>query len=220
MPISRQELNRIAELHGIIEGHKEHSHAAPTYKDSPYLAEMAQIVLAQRDCDIETLEEIIPVLLYLAECYDKMCRAGMSVKFYTPLLKAHTELMKLKGYDRSDEDTNRLKDCFLRAVKARNFYEPDDCADLAEMLSGILSKDEIGQLIKGAQESLRGFIKNDPIEKTEQYLAVIDEVEERIDKEKTTDFCLEHWNLKSRFLLEHNIIWHSPARLNPNVLFD
>ncbi len=102
MPISQEKLNRIVKLHGIIEGHKEHSHAAPTYKDSPYLAEMAQIALAPRDHDIETLEEIIPTLWYLTECYDKMCRAGMSVKFYTPQLQAHTELMKLREYDSED----------------------------------------------------------------------------------------------------------------------
>ena len=102
MPISMQELNRIVKLHGIIEGHKEHSHAAPTYKDSPYLAEMAQIALAPRDQDIETLEEIIPTLWYLTECYDKMYRAGMSVKFYTLQLQAHTELMKLREYDIED----------------------------------------------------------------------------------------------------------------------
>lgn len=76
MPISMQELNRIVKLHGIIEDHKEHSHAAPTYKDSPYLAEMAQIALAPRDRDIETLEEIIPTLWYLTECYDKNVPCG------------------------------------------------------------------------------------------------------------------------------------------------
>ena len=111
MPISMQELNRIVKLHGIIEGHKEHSHAAPTYKDSPYLAEMAQIALAPRDHDIETLEEIIPTLWYLTECYDKMCRAGMSVKFYTLQLQAHTELMKLREYD--IEDMEGFENCFI-----------------------------------------------------------------------------------------------------------
>ena len=102
MPISMQELNRIVKLHGIIEGHKEHSHAAPTYKDSPYLSEMAELVLRRWDNDIETLEETIPALWYLTQAYDEMCRAGMSVKYYTPLLQAHTELMKLREYDIED----------------------------------------------------------------------------------------------------------------------
>ena len=218
MPISRQELNRIIQLHGIIEGHKEHSHAAPTYKDSPYLAEIAQIALTPRDHDIETLEEIIPVLLYLAECYDKMCRAGMSVKFYTPLLHAHTELMKLREYD--SEEMEEFENCFYLAVKARNYYEPDDCHDLVAIVSGSLPDERIRELLLSAQENRRGFIKNDPVEKTEKYLAVIDKVEEKIEKTKQMDFCLEYWSLKARFLFEYGILWRSPTQLNPGVMFD
>lgn len=218
MPISRQELNRIIQLHGIIEGHKEHSHAAPTYKDSPYLAEMAQIALTPHDHDIETLEEIIPVLLYLAECYDKMCRAGMSVKFYTPLLHAHTELMKLRKYD--SEEMEEFGNCFYLAVKARNYYEPDDCSDLVIIVSGSLPYERIRELLLSAQENRRKFIKNDPVEKTEKYLAVIDKVEEKIEKTKQMNFCLEYWNLKARFLFEYGIIWRSPSQLNPGVMFD
>lgn len=120
MPFLQEDLERIAELYNIIESHKEHEYAAPTYKDSPYLAEMAQIALAPRDHDIETLEEIIPTLWYLTECYDKMCRAGMSVKFYTLQLQAHTELMKLREYD--VEDMEGFENCFYLAVKARNYY--------------------------------------------------------------------------------------------------
>ena len=218
MPISMQELNRIVKLHGIIEGHKEHSHSVPTYKDSPYLAEMAQIVLAPRDHDIETLEEIIPTLWYLTECYDKMCRAGMSVKFYTLLLQAHTEHMKLREYD--IEDMEGFENCFYLAVKARNYYEPDDCSDLVAIVSGSLPDERIRELLLSAQENRRGFIKNDPVEKTEKYLAVIDKVEEKIDKAKQMNFCLEKWDLKAQFLFEFGILWRSPAQLNPGVMFD
>ena len=218
MPIFMQELNRIVKLHGIIEGHKEHSHAAPTYKDSPYLAEMAQIALAPRDHDIETLEEIIPTLWYLTECYDKMCRTGMSVKYYTLQLQAHTELMKLREYD--IEDMEGFENCFYLAVKARNYYEPDDCSDLVAIVSGSLPDERIRELLLSAQENRRGFIKNDPVEKTEEYLAVIDKVEEKIDKAKQMNFCLEYWNLKAQFLFEHGILWRSPAQLNPGVMFD
>ena len=102
MPFLQEDLERIAELYNIIESHKEHEYAAPTYKDSPYLSEMAELVLRRWDNDIETLEETIPALWYLTQAYDEMCRAGMSVKYYTPLLQAHTELMKLREYDIED----------------------------------------------------------------------------------------------------------------------
>ena len=218
MPFLQEDLEKFEELYNIIESHKEHEYAAPTYKDSHYLSEIAEIILRQNNDDIETLEDIIPAFWYLTESYDSMCRAGMSVKYYTPQLQAHTKLMKLKGYD--SEEMQRFEECFYLAVKARNYYEPDDCSDLVEIVSGSLSEEKIQQLIEAAQESRRSFIKNDPIEKTEEYLAVIDEVEEQIDKNKTTDFCFEHWNLKAEYLFEHGIIWHSPAQLNPNVMFD
>lgn len=218
MPCSEKDLKRIAELYNIIESNKEHKHAAPTYKDSPYLAEMAELALRQRDNDIETLEEIIPALWYLTESYDKMCRAGMSVKFYTPQLQAHTRLMKLREYD--EEDMEQLESCFYLAVKARNYYESDDCADLARIVSGSLPNDKIQELLLSAQEYCRSLIKQDSVEKTEEYLAVIDDVEEQIDREKTMNFCLEYWNLKSQLLFERGILWRSPAQLNPNVMFD
>lgn len=153
MPFLQEDLERIAELYNIIESHKEHEYAAPTYKDSPYLAEMAQIALAPRDHDIETLEEIIPTLWYLTECYDKMCRAGMSVKFYTLQLQAHTELMKLREYD--VEDMEGFENCFYLAVKARNYYEPDDCSDLVAIVSGSLPDERIRELLLSAQENRR-----------------------------------------------------------------
>lgn len=218
MPCSEKDLKRIAELYNIIESNKEHKHAAPTYKDSPCLTEMAELALRQRDDDIETLEEVIPALWYLTESYDKMCRAGMSVKFYTPQLQAHTRLMKLREYD--EEDMEQLESCFYLAVKARNYYEPDDCADLVAIVSGSLPNDKVRELLLSAQEYCRSLIKQDPVEKTEEYLAVIDDVEEQIDREKTMNFCLEYWNLKSQLLFERGILWRSPAQLNPNVMFD
>jgi hypothetical protein len=80
--------------------------------------------------------------------------------------------------------------------------------------------ERIRELLFSAQENRRGFIKNDPVEKTEEYLAAIDKVEEKIDKAKQMNFCLEYWNLKAQFLFEHGILWRSPAQLNPGVMFD
>lgn len=218
MPCSQKDLERIVGLYNIIESNKEHEHAAPTYRDSPYLKEMAELVFRQRDNDAETLEEMIPALWYLTECYDKMGRAGMSVKFYKPQLENHVRLMKLREYD--DEDRESFERCFYLAVKARNYYEPDDCADLVKIVSGSMPQSRIDELLSSAKEICRNSVKHDPVEKTERYLAVIDEVEERTDREKTMDFCLEYWNLKSQFLFEYGIIWRSPSLLNPNVMFD
>ena len=113
----------------------------------------------------------------------------------------------------------RFEDCFYLAVKARNYYEPDDCTELVAIVSGSLPDERIRELLLSAQENRRGFIKNDPVEKTEEYLAVIDE-EEKIEETQKMNFCLEYWNLKAQFLFEYDILWRSPVQLNPGVMFD
>lgn len=218
MPFEKAVIERIVELFNRIEGRKEHDCSAPTYKDSEDLREMARLITSEPDVDIPTIEEKLPVLWYLAESYDKMCRAGVSSGFYKMQLEAYVRLMGLKKF--SDEEKDELEDCFYKAVRARNFYIPDECDDLVSIVSGCLDDETIQRLKFDAMESRAGLIKNDPVEKTEQYLAVIDEVERKIDEEKSSDFCLEYWDLKASILFEYGIFWRSPAKLNPNVLFD
>ena len=218
MSYTQNELNRIVELFGQVQNNKEHEYSAPRYKDSPALKEIAEIVFRCSDDLLETLEETIPALCFLCDCYDAMGRAGMSVKFYKPLLQSQVKLMKLREY--SAEEKENVEDWFYRAVKARNHYEPDDCADLVKIVSGNIMQEKIKERLESAMENRRTAIKNDPVEKTEKYLAVIDEVEEKIDKTKKMDFCLEYWNLKAKYLNAHGIHWRSPVELNPGVMFD
>ncbi len=218
MPYTEKQVDRIDELYEIIEGHKEHEYAAPTYKDRPYLIEMAEITLSADDTDIETLENKLPALWYLTECYYKMCRAGEAVKFYKLMLETNAALMKVKEFD--GDEMGRFERAFYDAVKARNYYEPDGCEDLIEIVKGSIPDGKINELFESAMESRKGLPKYDPVEKTEEYLAVIDEVEELIDKNKTMDFCLEYWNLKGEYLHERGIHWRSPSMLNPHIMFD
>ena len=58
---------------------------------------------------------------------------------------------------------------------------------------------------------------------SEEYLAVIDDVEEKIDKNRPLvgmGSCHEIWDLKYQYLLEKGIRWKSPQILNPRVMFD
>ncbi len=218
MPFDKTKAERIIELFNRIEGRKEHDCSAPTYKDSEDLKEMARLVTSEPDRDIQTMGDKLPVLWYLAESYDKMSRAGVSSDFYKMQLEAYVRLMRLKNL--SEEEKDELEDCFYKAVKARNFYEADECDDLVSIVSGCLDDERIQELKNSAIKSRAGFITNDPVEKTEQYLAVIDEVERKIAEEKSSDFCLEYWNLKASILFDYGVFWRSPASLNPDVLFD
>ena len=218
MSYSEQELQRMVELHGLIEGTHTESYAAPNYKASPYLQELADIILSQDGQDVETLENKICVLQYMADCYYSMGRPAVSAKYYLPLLQAHVALQQLRRYDKEEQDA--FEDAFFLAVKCRNYYTPDTCEDLKRIVLPVLSDRKAEKLYQEGKSARNGMPKSDPVEQTEEYLAVIDEVEALIDRHKTMDFCMEYWSLKGQFLAQKGIRWQSPVILNPGVMFD
>lgn len=215
---SEQEIARLVFLHDKIEAGKEHRYAAPTYRDRPALVEMERILLSNGDETADVLYEKIAVLRYLARSYDEMCRTGVSLRFHYKLIETHARLSSLAAYE--EEDMELLKEDFYNAVKARNLYHRDDCHDLVSMMEGVLPKETIEELYGSAIERCSFLPKNDPVELTERYLSVIDEVEEKIDKTMSTGICHEYWALKAGYLEELGINWSSPALLNPHVMFD
>lgn len=65
----------------------------------------------------------------------------------------------------------------------------------------------------------------DPVERTEEFEDAIQEVEAECNAvlegtPRGMGFCFAYWAEKSRILAEHGIEWHSPAVMNPHVLFD
>ncbi len=65
----------------------------------------------------------------------------------------------------------------------------------------------------------------DPVERTEQYENVIQEVEAECNAAlegtpRGMGFCFAYWSEKSRILAGHGIEWRSPAVMNPRVMFD
>ena len=71
-------------------------------------------------------------------------------------------------------------------------------------------------------------IKYDPIEDTEKYKKIKDELEEkikiRIEKEginKGLGYCHIYWEFKKMILKEeYNMDWNSPTEMNPGIIFD
>lgn len=218
MAYTEQEVKRLQELYTLIESRKEHPNAAPTYKDSPALAETAQIILSRNDADIDTLVDKIAVLRYLCDSYYSLGRAAVSAKYYKIMLGCYLALKKLKSLNTKEQEA--FEYAIFMAFKTRVYYEPDACKDLMDMLSGSVGQDKLSELYQNAANARRGLPKDDPVEQTEEYLAVIDEVERLIDENKTMDFCMEYWSLKSYYLSQKGIYWRSPVLLNPGVMFD
>ncbi|MBE7065257.1 MAG: hypothetical protein E7384_05540 [Ruminococcaceae bacterium] len=219
MAYSKETEKQLTELFWKIEGRKEHEYAAATYKDVPALKEIVRLVEEQLagDSDESTYVDSIAVLGYVADRYDSLGRYAVSAKFYNQILTLALTLKQQYG-----TDTDCIDGYLYAALQARNFYIDDDCDDLAGIATELMNADDAWRIINERKERRRS-LKHDPIEMTEEYLAVIDEIEEKVEKSRTTyghGSCFEVWSLTKSYLLEHDIEWHTPAELNPRVLFD
>ena len=68
-------------------------------------------------------------------------------------------------------------------------------------------------------------LKADPVERTPQWEAHYEEVEEECDRQlgdtpRGMGFCFAYWSTLRTVLAKRGIHWHSPQELNPRVLFD
>ena len=219
MAYSKETEKRLTDLLSEMEGRKEHEYAAATYKDVPALKEIVQIVERQltQDTDEATLVDSIAVLGYVADRYDSLGRFAVSAKFYNQILNLALTLKQ-----QYDTDTDGIDGYLYAALQARNFYIDDDCDDLARIATELMNTVDVERIL-GERKERRRSLKHDSIEMTEEYLAVIDEIEEKVEKSRTTyghGSCFEVWSLKKSYLLEYDIEWHTPAELNPRVLFD
>ena len=219
MAYSKEIEKRLTDLLNEIEGRKEHEYAAATYKDVPALKEIVRLAEEQLagDSDKSTLVDSIAVLGYVADRYDSLGRFAVSSKFYNQILSLALSLKQQYG-----TDTDSIDGYLYAALQARNFYIDDDCNDLVAIATQLISASNVEMIINERKERRRS-LKHDPVEMTEEYLAVIDEIEEKIEKSRTTyghGSCFEVWSLKKSYLLESDIEWHTPAELNPHVHFD
>lgn len=219
MAYSKEIEKRLTDLLNEIEGRKEHECAAATYKDVPALKEIVQLVEEQLagDSDESTYVDSIAVLGYIADRYDSLGRFAVSAKIYNQILSLALKLKQEYG-----TDTDGIDGYLYTALQARNFYIDDDCDDLADVATELINAGDAQRIINERKERRRS-LKHDPIEMTEEYLAVIDEIEGKIEKNRTTyghGSCFEVWSLKKSYLLEHDIEWHTPSELNPRVHFD
>lgn len=96
----------------------------------------------------------------------------------------------------------------------------DECADLREIAAGLLPLDKQIQIEKNVFENYPMLVR-DRVELSEEYLAVIDEVERLLEEECGENaHPLETAQAKARLLSERGILWRSEMQLNPGVLFD
>ncbi len=219
MGYSKTSVARLSVLLKEIQGRKEHASVAATYRDVPALKEIRQTVDEQLKTDREsdTLTDSIAVLKFLAEAYESMGRASVAAKLYGDVLVLAAELKQTYGKESDD-----IQDIFCSALRARNVYVDDDCEDITASARILLPEENVRKM-RDARMKHRRSLRREPVEMTEEYLSVIDRVEEKVEKNRKTrgcGSCHEVWSLMRRYLAEYGVTWRSPTEMNPSVLFD
>lgn len=191
-----------------------------SYIVSPLLKELAKE--NEKKASSNNKEELIDaynIYVYIADVYTRMVRMSLSAIYRYKSLEVAAKLYK--QYEFVPE---YLANNYRMLLRDRNFYIDDDAEDVLNLVKeiGFLPTEVVDTYYQAAMKRRRG-LKNDPVEMSEEYLAVIDEVEEKIAKNRTLfgmGACYEIWALKEQYLLEKGIIWKSPHILNPGVMFD
>lgn len=182
-----------------------------TYRDSPVLKEIISVLDSDKDNSLFNYQ----LNAFIADKYEDMGRLSLSAIYRYNALEILSN--KEFNYDESD-----AKDLLYRLLRDRNFYVDDDCEDIKELALNVISEDIANEIYASRMKNRRSF-NQDPIEMSEEYLNVIDEIEEKIEKNRTIygmGSCHEVWRLKRTYLLEKGIKWKSPSELNPRVRFD
>ena len=221
MPFCKERAKRLTELLGLIQKSEAENSCELTYRAVVYLEEIRRLVMAQISSDDPydsvTLLDCAVIMRYLADAYDRLGRFALSAGYYQKAIDLAAALYEVDGTKIQD-----AKEMVYRGLKARNYYIDDDCPDLRRKAYVFLSAREVDETFETFFKCRR-LLKHDPVEMTEAYLAVIDEVEAQIEERRTLygpGSCHQIWSLKSELLAEKGVIWHSPAVLNPRVRFD
>ena len=221
MPFTKERAERLKELFELIEKNGDYNAYELTYLAVPYLKETDEIVQAQLGSedvyDKETLLDSATIMRYLAEAYDRLGRFAVSVRDYKRAIELAAKLYTMYGEEMQDSSG-----MIYNALKARNYYVDDDCEDIRELALTFISKELVDDVFSTVMNRRRN-LKHDPVEMTEEYLAVIDEIDEKIEKNREYrgfGSCHHVWSLKTDYLAEKGITWRSPDLLNPRVRFD
>ena len=221
MPFTEERAERLKELFDLIEENGDYNAYELTYQAVPYLKETEEIVEAQlaseSPYDKVTLLDSATIMRYLAEAYDRLGRFAVSVRYYNRAIELAAMLYTMYGEEMQDSSG-----MIYNALKARNYYVDDDCEDIREQALVFISTDIVDDVFDTVMKRRRN-LKHDPVEMTEEYLAVIDEVDEKIEKNREYrgfGSCHHVWSLKTDYLAEKGIEWKSPVVLNPRVRFD
>lgn len=163
--------------------------------------------------DEETIDMIVAAIDRM--CYVLCNHPRMEMKLYS------MQYAFEKGRKEPNEET--LKEAAEKIISLATLTECDTWyAPKKEEFVELLGLETVREI---ENNPYTGHLKVDPVEYTEAYENVIDEVEEEVDRRMEgkpygMGMCFEIWSIKGELLAKHGITWRSPSSMNPGVMFD
>ena len=171
---------------------------------------------------LDTLSDHMTALIKLAENYIKEEQGWLA----TPLLIKAEELLREQPDTKENAQWKYISysdigECYYsnqRRVQAKKAFQQ-------ALLYGASAGEDTEDCEYRLQRLEDPMLDYDPVEDSEAYLTVIDEVERRLyeelkDEPRHMGFCFEYWSAKEALLREYGIEWRSPSSMNPRVMFD
>lgn len=189
--------------------HKQHS-----WLIAPLAQHAYDMMLGISTDDDEVLKMLIAIIDRL--CYVLQDHPRLTMKLYAMQYSFEKQ--------RTEPNVDGLKETAEELVRLATLTGCDTWyAPLQEDIETLLGKDTIREI---EQNPETGHLKSDPVVYSEEYEAVIDKVEEEVDRHMGGEsyrmgMCFEIWSIKKAILAEkYGIEWKTPSEMNRGVMFD
>lgn len=188
------------------------------------LRPLAEGVLAlMDDCDVsfQVIEQAVPRII------DAVGASVYNHDRYR-LLGAYLRAASRAASDDEIFDEDSAKERMREMLNLRGLLDKASRPDILDgelmaFISFYIQPDEFGKLIDEPRE---GHLKRDPVEYTERWEEVYYDAKDETDAQfagthRFMGFCFMYWSAFRTLLAEkYGIDWHSPAQMNPGVMFD
>ena len=191
-------------------------HVQKSWLVAPLAQEVYYILLSFDTTDANVLQTVIQIL-------DRICYVLKGTGHSRLLMKLYAMQYRFEQ-KKVEPDNDELRSVAADLISLVSltgytaYYKP-----LEAGITLLLGQKEVDELMRNPKV---GHLKVDPVEYTESWEKIIDDVEAEIDsmlehEPRGMGFCFHYWSVKKNLLSEkYGIEWRSPALMNPGVMFD
>jgi len=208
----QQILDSILEIRDDIYKDLENDQLFKVKKKLDQIRELADGIIEEDDQ--QKIIDKISVYEFLADLYNECGRLKISTDCYGKCIDLSKKII-----DENREEYDPIRDYYRHYIANRYLLEGNTSEDLEEELYEYLDEDGLN-LRETTIEYYSTALKHDPIEDSEEYLAVIDEVDEKLydalNTSRADDDYLERYRLLKKKILhdDYGIDWKDPFEYN------